>query len=287
METETANAPTDQSPEYWKDAVEKHFPAVVAQRESLLVEPKPEWKVLFDRRMQDRMEAMNSNKKSDRKKKETNQKGPVDKDCGAKLDPDKYGFYIETEGELQGLDVKTKPSFYIETCQTATNTDDGDFVLYLNVPDFFSSSDEESSFEYYFGEGKKYFQVCEGIEHYAKVPCPIRIYVTHKETGLQAELFDSSFGRLWLYDCFASYDDETKILPILMDAEKDTMPIDGRILHIYNKCERLELNGNEKHYGSMGIALFRSGTTLAIRILIEGFSNKSAGQFFGELLKFR
>jgi hypothetical protein len=290
---------------------EQHAPAVLAQRDFLGTghdNSKNDCKHLLKRRVQDRIEALNEipNYKSDRKKREESEgivlPGPVDPKCNPKLDPSKYGFYIETQGELSDDTTRTTRSFFLDSCKLATNDGGGDFVLFLDIPDFFHSESPRSSrpFDYYF-EKKDHVSVCEGIRHYPIRPCPIRVYVTDKASGLQADLFDTQFGRLWLHNSFHKYGHgDQEILPMIirmeMEKEKDGAGFlkstgndnsNSRVLHIFNKCEGLELHGEGRGSGNMGIALYRCGLELRIRIQVESFSNNGAGDFFGEKLQFR
>lgn len=193
----------------------------------------------------------------------------------SELDKSKYVLVVETEPELSdGTAVRTN---VVTKYEFATNNDDGDFVLYLDIDNFFDSTTATTCepFSHYFHEetfrGK--VSVCEGIRHYPVSPCPIRISVQNQETGKQAELFDFKFGRLWLYNSLEEY--SHGILGVVIEADENK-PTE-QLLHIYNKCANLKDT-------TMQIVLFRaSGTTkLGVRILVESFS-ENVVDFFESL----
>jgi hypothetical protein len=198
------------------------------------------------------------------------------------LDRSKYSFVVETDGELSDKDDKR--THLVNTYEFATNDDDGDFVLYLDIEDFFEpTSVDDEPFTQYFqddeeGATRRYSSYCEGIRHYVLSPCPIRISVKNEETGKLAELFDFSYGRLWLYDSLEEYTSSKQgILQSVVQWEKNKPT--GPMLHIYNKCENLK-----NVSASMGIALYQaSGTNrLGIRILVEP-STDTIPEFFESL----
>lgn len=178
------------------------------------------------------------------------------------LDKSKYVFVVETEGELSGHD--NKRSFVVTNYEFATNDGDGDFVLYLDIEDFFiQSSTTSKPFAKYFDGGYDRSSYCDGYRHYPVAPCPIQISVKNQETGKQAELFDFSFGRLWLYNSLEEYIiASSNILGVVIEADPNKPT--GRLLHIFNKCKNL-------NYTTMGIALYQASgmTRLGIRILVE------------------
>jgi len=184
------------------------------------------------------------------------------------LDKSKYSFIVETDGELSDHDSnRTHP---VTTYEFATNDDDGDFVLYLDIENFFHPTSIEPFSEYFLGDDegdtRHYSSYCEGIRHYVVRPCPIRVSVKNTETGKQAELFDFSYARLWLYNSLEEYTSSKEgILQSVVQWDKHK-PTGTPLLHVYNKCESLK-----KCSATMGIALFQaSGTNrLGVRILVE------------------